>query len=270
MFMFVRSGSFKVLVFVLIIAILGTTNVTAQSIKQEKAPNWKNAKVTLEDLKSLKDYTIANGNAPLSLVSNEKLRGTLREELSQNSELTAFTGIKTPELRKAYANSIRIGKSLNKYDVYYVNFESANWTIIATYDIDRKLLLDAVFFDRTDANNVKVIDRNVGILFEGTLAELMTVKYGSPEEAAKIKAKQKNPLEKGKKGIAEKATSMLTIESASAGGFCGYDKNGNPLYSSEVCGWTSVVYCAAAGLLGFIPGLICSAVAMWGCTYQCN
>ena len=44
---------------------------------------------------------------------------------------------------------------------------------------------------------------------------------------------------------------MLTIEKASAGGFCGYDKYGNPLYSSDVCGWVSVAYCAVAGLLAF-------------------
>jgi len=261
--------SFKVLVFVLIVAIFGVTSVTAKSNKPDKAPNWKTAKVTYDDIQTVRDSASTYGSE--SLVSDKKLSGILQNEVSKNSELIAFTGIKTSDLRKAYTNSIRIGKSLNKHDVYSVNFESTNWTILATYDIDRDLLLDAVFFDRADTNNIKVIDRNVGVLFEGTLAEIMTVKYGTAEEVAKIKAKHKNPFIKQKStSTIEKLSSMFTIKKASAGGFCGYDKNGNPLYSSEVCGWVSVVYCAAAGLLGFWPGLLCAATTMWGCTYQCK
>lgn len=185
-----------------------------------------------------------------------------------------FTGIKNLDLSKAYVNSVYVGKSLDKHDVYYANFESEKWAIVATYDIDRDLLIGAVFLDHADENKVKVTDRNIGVIFEGTLAEAMTLKNGSAEDVAKIKAKQKNPYveEKNEKGgsVSEKLTSMLTVEEASAGGFCGYDSNGNPLYSSEVCGWVSVAYCAAAGLLGFWPGLICAATTMWGCTYQCN
>jgi len=261
--------SFKVLVVVLIVAMLGATSVTAKSNRQEKAPNWKNAKVTSEDIQTLRDSSSTYGSK--SLVSDEKLNGIFRNKLSKNKELIDFTGIKSPDLRKAYASSIRIGKSLNKHDVYAVTFESANWSIMATYDIDRDLILDTVFVNHADKSNVIVTDRNVGVLFKGTQAELMTVKSGSAEDVAKIKAKQKNPYIK-ENSLSEKVTSMLTIEKASAagGGFCGTDKNGNPLYSSEVCGWVAVPYCAAAGLLGFWPGLVCAAVTMWGCTYQCN
>lgn len=190
--------------------------------------------------------------------------------MSSSSELIDFAGVKTQDLSNAYTNSIYIGKSLKKHDTYYVNFESANWTIVATFDIDRDLLLDAVLIDRADESNVKVIDRNVGVLFNGTLEELKTIKYGSAEDAAKVKAKQKNPYAKKEMSVTDKVASTFTIQKAYAGGFCGYDQHGNPLYSSETCGWVSVAYCAAAGLLGFFPGLICSIVAMWGCTYQCN
>lgn len=268
-----RRLSFKVLVFVLIVAILGTTSATAsKSNNQEKPPNWKTAKVTYEDIKTLK--TSSSTDHSDSLVSDKKLQDILRKEASENSELVAFSGIKTPDLQKAYANSILVGKSLGKHDVYYVNFESEKWTIVATYDIDRDLLIGAVLLDRADENNIKVTDRNVGVLFEGTLAELMIVKDGSAEEVAKIKAKQNNPFFVVKeKSTTEKVASMLTIETASAshvGGFCGNDGYGNPLYSSEVCGWTAVFYCAAAGLLGFWPGLLCAATTMYGCTYQCK
>lgn len=261
-----RGMSFKVLVFMLIVALMSVSSATA-SKGSTKPPNWKSAAVTLEDIQTLKaSRSILDSN---SLVSDKKLSETLRNELSENSELIAFTGIQTPDLQKAYANSIRFGKSLSKYDVYSVNFESANWSILASYDIDRNLLIDAVFLDHADESNVKVIDRNVGVIFKGTLAELMTLKDGSAEEVAKIKAKQKNPLVK-EESKTDKVVSLLSIQKASAGGFCGYDKYGNPLYSSEVCGWVSVAYCAAAGLLGFWPGLVCAVTTMWGCTYECN
>lgn len=266
--MFNSRMSFKVLVFILIVAIVGATSANAsKSNNQEKPPNWKTAKVTYEDIQSLKKPTPSGSP---SLVSDMKLQGTLRNEVSKNSELIDFTGIKTSDLQKAYVNSTHVGKSLGKHDVYYANFESKKWTIIATYDIDRDLLIGAVFLDRADENNIKVTDRNIGVVFQGTLAELMTLKTGSAEEVAKIKAKQKSPFVKEKSSTTEKVVSMLTIEKASAGGFCGYDSHGNPLYSSQTCGWTSVAYCAAAGLLGFWPGLVCAAVTMWGCTYQCN
>ncbi|AJY74215.1 hypothetical protein [Paenibacillus beijingensis] len=99
-----------------------------------------------------------------------------------------------------------------------MTFESANWTILATYDIDRDLLLDAVFFDHADESNVKVIDTNVGVMFEVHKQSLGQSNTVQRRMFAKIKAKQKNPYVK-EESMTEKVTSMLTIEKVSAGGF---------------------------------------------------
>lgn len=256
-----KRKSFKVLVFTLVIALMSVSSVNA-SKGEEKAPNWKSAAVTKEDISALKEYEAQNSGFE-QLLTDKQLITDLQKGLTANAELLAFTGLKESDLKKAYANSSFAGKSQNAYDVYYSNFELNGVSILTTYDLERDLLLDAFITNHTDNSNVTSTSRNLGLLLEAPLADFMKFKNGSQADQEDFKKKYKRDLvtDNGKKSKETAFSALWGPQTANAAD----DWCGDGMYSSQTCSWIGVVYCASAGLLGFWPGLICAVTFTYGC-----
>jgi len=223
----------------------------------EKAPNWKSARVTQADIANFKM------NRKLSdwkLIGNDKkATDTLVKALTANKELQAFTKMNHIELKKIYKDSFISGQSFGN-DVYQSSFETANITVVTSYDLKRDLLLDAYIIDHTDVNNVKITSRNIGEIISAPVSDLVKIKNGDKVTVRKYQEKYQKKLIKSDT-VAEKVAQAFTINTASAA----TDGCGNGLYGQKTCSWVSVAYCAAAGLLGFWPGLICSVTATLVC-----
>ncbi|MEB9898070.1 hypothetical protein P4K96_32240, partial [Bacillus cereus] len=147
---------------------------------------------------------------------------------------------------------------------YLITFESStnSWTVLSIYDADRDLLIDSLNFTHAANDLWRIDSRNVGIVFEGTKADVEILKSGNKQDRERLKKDfQKkynvNIQEKSGKTFLSDAFSLLVTPTVSA-----LDCNA----SSETCSWVSIPYCAAAGLAGFWPSVACSVVMQLVCS----
>lgn len=277
-----KKIGFKMLVSLMIVALLSVSvNAYAASPDNSKAPAARNAKVTMEDISSLNDYISSHTLETQTLstkieasevtaersnkksLQNTNLSTDWTQRLSGNKELLEFTKISAEELKNTYVDSIFMGKIQNQYDVYLSTFELPNISVMTQYDINRNLLIDAYVIDHTDESNVIITDRNIGLVFEGPLADLLQFKNGTQQDKENFKSKYKEKI--NVVSVEKNSFSLLGlgITTVSAGNVVCPDG-----VSGTACSWISVGYCALAGLAGFWPGLGCAIFYTWGCS-QC-
>lgn len=270
----VRKNSRITISLVVILALIFVNSVSEASKNAgQKPPNAQDAQVTLEDIQVLNEYVNNNKNA-MYIVENPEVLNYIKEETSNNNELQKFTGINKESLTKAFKSAVYSGKIHNN-DVYvimyeYAGKENSKKVVLATYDINRGILIEAMDYDQSQDNDVTVTSRNVGLTFEGTFDEAVAIKNASPEERKELKDKNRKQHNKEISSVSETQNkdnvlvSLFSVETTSAN-TC----SGSLELTGAQCSWVAVGYCAVAGLFGFIPGLICAIGYTYVCNYTC-
>lgn len=220
---------------------------------QDYAPNSKYSKVKKDDIESFKRYSQQHSNEILLIADQRKVK-EIGNRLKKNQEFNLFNK-KSNEIQNITPKVVFAGKSQNSTNVYLVSYEvSQNYAVVATYDFDRDLLLDAFIVDATNIDKTTITSRNVGLLVQAELGDLAALKEGSESNREKF---MKKYYKYNKKDDKEKESNIIgtlfSIESVGAAGPCGV------IDSGTTCSWIAVPVCAAFGLVGFLPGLICSA-----------
>ncbi|GMK39254.1 hypothetical protein PCCS19_23080 [Paenibacillus sp. CCS19] len=256
---------------------MSSVNAASKNTTSVKPPKAKNAQVTLDDITSLNEYISIHGDT--YLVTEGGLLAQLKKNVASNRELQGFTGLDKKLLNEAFKNAAYTGLSAGKYKVYTIQFEYTNAandkvSVLVTYDMDRKMLIEALNISESPSNEITVNSRNVGLTFIGDRAEAMEIvnaKTVEQKKALKEKNKEKHKKEieqastSDKNGnIIDSVASVFSVDTASAN-TCSGSLNLN----GAQCSWVAVGYCAAAGLFGFLPGLICAIGYTYVCNYTC-
>jgi hypothetical protein len=257
---------------ILIISMIAVNSVFATK-DDVKPPNSSKAQVNLDDINSLNHYISHNRNE-VELVSSKIEMEKLKKSVSKNKELRKFADMNYKNLSDIFKDGVYVGKSQDKYNVFVVSFEADDnsFAIVATYEPNRDLLLDAAKIDHSNNENISIKTRNLGLTFKGTMQDVETLKHGTDKQKNKIKEKFINEhrpdlkdVDKKKDSIEEGIVSSLfgtNVASAS------HEGNACSGMTQNQCTWTSVAYCAASSLLGFWPGVICSIGLTLVCTYS--
>ncbi|MBG9735274.1 hypothetical protein [Paenibacillus alvei] len=248
------SKKFKVLVSVLVvITVIFSTSTYAdgQQGESNKPPMASSVKVNFDDIETL-NQNVRMNLGEVSIVTDTQVQDNIKKHITINSELIKFTGLNKNELSQSLSRIIYLGKSQELYSTYLVTFEATDnsWTIISTYDADRDTIIDSMDFKHPENGLWTIHSRNIGIVFEGTKADVELLQKGDRHDRIRL---QSDFLKKYSLDSKADSDDEFTISLDCKA-------------SGSTCSWLSVPYCAVAGLAGAWPGLICSAAM----TLVCN
>ncbi|WP_270167237.1 hypothetical protein [Paenibacillus sp. SYP-B4298] len=242
-----------------ILALIFTGSVAAKS-QSTFQPSLKNLKVTQQDIASFKEYSQQHSDE-IAVLNNRTEIDRIKSRLTENKEFLSFHKLQNSTILTSNSQIVFAGKSLSIHNVYLVHFQvSSSYSLLATYDFDRDILMDAFIVDASDKDNTTIVSRNIGTIVKAKLEDLVTLKSGTPKDKELIKEKYKKYDRIGNSNESFSFTSLIATPSANAAGPCGVVDSGT------TCSWIAVPVCAALGLIGFLPGLICSA----SYTYVCS
>lgn len=182
-----------------------------------------------------------------------------------------FSGLKQKDIKDNLKASVFLGKVHNQNNVYFSSIETPDLTIIATIDVDRGVLIEALKIEHPIESNVKITSRNIGNTFNGTIEDIIKLK-GEKNQEQKEKLMDEFRTKIENRYIKEEgtATNLLSSLFFTQVAYAGYGDVCTNFPGSNACSWVSVPYCAAAGLLGFWPGLVCAAGYTLICSHGCQ